>query len=90
MFYNLHSAFKEFKYISKCIKTLRTISKTCEKVFRLNMTSTIQIWLQKRKSQLKIHITKQLLTSVSVVIRIYLTLKVILISVSVNITFSGR
>ena len=44
------------------------------------VTSTTQVIVETSHSKLKSHITKQLLTSISVDMRIYLPLKVILTS----------
>ena len=64
--------------LNTTLKYLRAVDKTCGKVLRLKVENDL---IQQQK--LKSHITKQLLTSISVDIRIYLPLKVL-------ITFSGR
>ena len=66
-----------------------TIAKTCEKVFRCLRLKVEHVFNNKSESnnffhsQMKSHIIKQLLSSISVDIRIYLPLKV-------KFTFSGR
>ena len=88
MFCNLHSAYRvNFTYISKCKILRESISKTVVKTCENDLNNTILVTCVKVEllhKRLKSHITRQLLTSISVDIRIYLP------SVSVNITFSGR
>ena len=75
MIYILHSE-NEYTF-----QNARYYVKTCEKVLMLNITSTLVEHsfnnrnLENVHSQLNSNIAKQLLTSISVDIRIYLTLK---------------
>ena len=86
MFYDLplHSMFGEFIYFLKYKmlhkSILMTVAETWERVLRLNMTSSPKVKAENIHSYLKSHITKQLLTSISVDIRIYLPLKAIFTS----------
>ena len=80
----LHSTFRELIYISNCKilhwNILITVDKTCEEVLRLTVDFNNKVKVEKFHSKLKSHITKQLLTSISVDMRIYLPLKVIFTS----------
>ena len=83
MFHNLHSAYGvNFNYISKCKILhkifLKAVVVTCEKDFS-NTIFVAKVKLKVHK-WLKSHITKQLLNSISVDIRIYLPSKVIFTS----------
>ena len=56
----------------------KKVAEPSEKVLKMNMTSTFtKVKVDIFHSQMKSHITKQLLTSISVDIWIYLPLKVI-------------
>ena len=60
------------------LKYFKTVAKTSEKVLKLNMISTVtKVKVDIFHSQMKSHIRKQLLTSISVDAWIYLPLKVI-------------
>ena len=76
VFYDLHSAFREFIYISKCKKYFKTVAKTCVEHDFNNTNLVTKVKEENFHSQLKSHI-KQLMTSIQVDIRIYLPLKVI-------------
>ena len=77
MFYEIHSAFWEFIYISKCKHILKTVAKSCVEHDFNNTNLVTKVKEENFNSQLKSHKTKQLLTSIQVDIRIYLPLKVI-------------
>ena len=91
VFYDLHSAFIEFIYISKCKNILKTVAKTCVEHDFNNTNLVTKVKEENFHSQLKSHI-KQLVTSIQVDIRIYLPLKVIfsLAFGLVKIIFWGR
>ena len=82
MFYILHSAYGvTFNYISKCKILhkiyLKTVVKTCENDFsNAILVAKVKIEFD-TVTWLKSHITKQLLTSISVDIRIHLPSRVI-------------
>ena len=81
MFHNLHSAYGvNFNYISKCKKIpkifLKTVVKSCENDFS-NTILVAKVKVRVFHKWLKSHITKQLMTSISVDIKIYLPSKVI-------------
>ena len=66
-----------FQIQNTSLNCLITVAKTCEKVLRLNMSESKRKIIQNLK---KHHITKQLLTLISVEMKIYLPLKVIFTS----------
>ena len=84
--------FQNAKYYIKYV--FKKFTKTCEKVQKLNLTNLVtKVKVENFHSQLKSHITKQLLTSISVDIRIFSILKSDIhrgLVASMNITFSGR
>ena len=77
MIYIWHSEnLYTFQNANTTFNILKTVAKMCEKVLRLNMTSSTKVKGENFLSQFKSHITKQLSTSISVCVRIYLPLKV--------------